>query len=232
MGIYYAICAAEFWTLTLKYRSFLGLFLNFIFTSCSALGGWESISLLSDTQKPFFYQLKWEFREYNKNIPSEFFLRPALAYKYTANKTLWLGYDFVQAYHNSNNHSEIIWQALDLNTVKTKSTSLDFRTRFEERFIADQSTAFRLRERGTLLIKDIFSNGITSRFYAEYFFNLNHPDWVSSQTISQRRLSAGFEYPIYHKVNAQVAYIFRTFYNNLDSFSENIIALDFIVEMA
>ena len=115
--------------------------------------------------------------------------------------SFWLGYDFVPKKDVTTKKSLVeqeVWQQLLWKIPTQSPTLLTSRSRLgERRSTAGSGVSFRLRQKFTIKMNGSTRGGSdVPHISNEIFFNLNHPEWVSSKAVQQNRLFFGFDVQI------------------------------------
>jgi len=137
--------------------------------------------------------------------------RFGLGYGFTPDVSLWVGYDFLPLYNvfvDKIEFEQRVWQQLLIHLVNRPRFKFDFRTRLEQRDDLDENiVAWRLRQMFTLLFSSEVRGKVTPFISDEIFINLNHPAWVSQDTVSQNRLFVGVLIPWEKYATFRVSYL-------------------------
>lgn len=133
-----------------------------------------------------------------------------IGYRYSPGLVLWLGNSWTTTNDliEGPGHEYRNWQQMSWNAINNKSFDFSIRTRLEQRKDLDESPwAMRLRQKATLSVPLKKYKGYFFVTYDEVFFNLNHPSWVSDQTISQNRAFIGIAIPTSKRTSLEVGYL-------------------------
>lgn len=139
---------------------------------------------------------------FNQNVTSA-----GLGYSLNPNLALWAGYGFIPSQPVGSSQFSIeqrSWQMVDWAPINSEHFALDWRSTLEQRYLRDNpGTAWRLRQ--FIQIDWVpFINFVPIAFTPvisdEMFFDLNHPQWVSSSTFSQNRFFIGISVPLKKQV--------------------------------
>jgi Protein of unknown function (DUF2490) len=99
-------------------------------------------------------------------------------------------------------------QQINSMIYEESSFSVSSRTRFEERKKTEYSEiAYRFRERLWLRIPYQYNPVFSFSFFDEIFLDLNHPQWVSPDFISQNRAFVGMGYQYSPHITIDVGYM-------------------------
>jgi Protein of unknown function (DUF2490) len=121
--------------------------------------------------------------------------RLGLGYQLGDPATFWLGYDVNGTLPLDSDQGTLenrFWQRLNYQIWLGHHKSLTVISKIEERKRTDNTNwAYRLREELKLKLIHKLAKNLTPIISDELFFNLNHPDWVSSSTFEQNRAFIG-----------------------------------------
>jgi hypothetical protein len=153
--------------------------------------------------KPINHQLPWRYivdlqlrfqdNEYKFN---QFLALTAIGYQLNPNTAVFIGPGYVlNRLQNGSYFQEYrIWQQLNLAAYPDSGIMLFSRTRLEERSNQDFGQInYRLRQRFEIRIPLAFSKSYFIYAHNEFFFDLNHPSWVSPCFFSQNRAYIGID---------------------------------------
>jgi len=140
------------------------------------------------------------------------FIRGAIEYLIKPTMSVWLGYDFRGLMNNTNNRLEYeqrVWEQFLIFVINTDNLILALRSRFEQRDdLNERGTALQWRQMISIKLRKKIRNRITPIIFDEMFFNLNHPVWVSNDTLSQNRVFIGIIIPNKRKtLTCSIGYI-------------------------
>ncbi|RUR14872.1 DUF2490 domain-containing protein [Legionella septentrionalis] len=202
------------------------LFSSTLFAGKTFTGSWDGITLTTDPHKPFFFYFQTEGRFYNSYVRDELFTRSAIGYSASKKLSLWAGYDFFQSLHDSKEIVQGVWQQGQYQLIDVEKLTFTWRSRLEERFATfGAGTALRLRNRALIQFNKLIQNKLSLIIYDEVFLNLNHPDWVSSKTLSQNRFFLGARFPVKENTSVVMGYINRQNYNTYETTQDQVLSI-------
>jgi hypothetical protein len=120
-------------------------------------------------------------------------VRPGVGYKLTDKLTLWAGYAWICTEPNPSpaTDEQRLWQQFTW-THKFDPTTLDVRSRFEQRFLdTGDDTGLRFRQQFALRRPMGFAPNFTWVAWDEFFFHLNDTDWGANAGFDQNRAFLG-----------------------------------------
>jgi len=202
-------------------RRFLFFLLAVFFVpNCLAASTEQSTKLWTSVQKKgYISRDKWGYLvqlhvRFGDDSPSFDSGIARLGLGYHSSKTLsfWVGYDFLSKQDVGTikfSEEQRCWQQLSWEIPTLAPSQLIYRARLEERESTKGSgVAFRLRQKITLKKGNSRMGGTVVPFVAdEIFFNLNHPEWISSKTVDQNRLFVGLDIPLGKGRTLKIGYI-------------------------
>jgi len=138
-------------------------------------------------------------------------VRLSLGYVVNPDISLWLGYDFTPDYNvfvEKLEYEQRVWQQLLVHLINHPRFKFDLRTRLEQRDDLDEGrVAWQLRQMLSVTFPSEIRGKITPFFADEIFFNLNHPVWISEDTVSQNRIFIGILIPWKSDASFRVSYL-------------------------
>jgi hypothetical protein len=134
-------------------------------------------------------------------------VRPALGWALGKHTTLWAGYAWVPTVFDEadTTHEHRLWQQAIVTGSPVEGLSLSFRPRLEERFLADEDLALRLRLFGRAGLN--VGEGWGLVVWDELFVQLNEPGWTAPQGLDQNRLFLGPMIQPTPSVRVEVGYL-------------------------
>jgi len=147
---------------------------------------------------------------FNKKVFNQNVNRWALGYKLRKHASIWQGYEVRPTLNHIFTVEQRLWQQLSLGFYPNECLHIVWRTRLEHRWVTHTSKiSHRLRQR-LLVKKDLPKyETIKAVVFDEIFFALNHPRWVSKNTISENRIFFGFDFYLSKKNFIRVGYMNR-----------------------
>ena len=176
-----------------------------LWTNFSATGA------IKDSKK-FKYMLDVQARfGDNESAFEKGLIRTGLGYQLKANFSLWAGYGWFPTIPSETTkviHEQRLFQQASWNIVKKDKLSTSLRSRLEQRTLQDEPQwAWRLNERLSFKFTKALHDKYTPVLSNEIRFNLNHPDWVSANTISENRAFIGLSFPTSKNTNLLIGYL-------------------------
>lgn len=179
------------------------------------IGLWNNLivggPLTEDQVFEYFVESQLRLLLDRNNIFDQTIVNGGVGYRYQPDLSFWLGntWAIINDPIDGPDQEGRTWQQINWSIFNNNSFSLLSRTRLEERKDFDEpQLAFRLRERVTLNIPlQNLKKGYAFITFDEVFFNLNHPEWVANQTISQNRSFVGIEIPTSKRTSIDIGYL-------------------------
>jgi len=154
--------------------------------------------------------LQPRFADVNNGL-GELVFQPSVQYNFFNGFSLWAGYDLrpTTALNGVTTFLEQrVWPQAQYRWHALKKLDVSFRTRYEYRWRDNQSQqSQRLRQRVELTFLDIIRGGVDFDLFDEVFFNLNHPSWVTNNTVGVNWIFIGFIIPIYKYFAIDTGYL-------------------------
>ena len=159
-----------------------------------------------------------------------------IGYRYTPNLAFWFGDSWTTTNDpiEGPNHENRIWQQVSWNAINNDSFNISTRTRLEQRKdLNEPEWAARLRQQVTLRVPiKKLKQGYFFVTYDEIFFNLNHPQWVSGQTVSQNRGFIGIAIPTSKRTSLEVGYLNQFLFGNNSDQMNHFLYLSLRIKLA
>jgi hypothetical protein len=138
-------------------------------------------------------------------------VRPGVGYKLTEKLTVWSGYAWIHTDPESppNTDEHRVWEQVTW-THKFDPTTLDLRSRLEQRFVdTGDDTGLRFRQSVALRRPVEFAPKFTLVAWDEFFFHLNDTDWGVREGFDQNRafLGVGWKPSPEHTWRLEVGYL-------------------------
>jgi len=198
---------------------------------------WTSLKWVGDIKESkFHYFLNAQARliaadpTFNQAV-----FRAGLAYNLTSRTSLWLGYDYVPTQpvgKHTFRYEHRSWQALLWRAPKRKYIIPTLRTRLEQRYlIGNPGVALRLRQKIAITFAPILRiapKDATPVIWDELFFNLNHPSWITKNTIDQNRVFLGYSIPIAKRIIFIIGYLNQYKIRNPKNIMNHILYASFV----
>lgn len=146
----------------------------------------------TDGRWKWWFDGQMRFFEDNDGFGQSLF-RPGVGYKLTDKMTVWSGYAWVHTEPNPAPDTEEhrIWEQITWSH-KFDPTTLDLRSRFEQRFLeTGDDTGLRFRQQVALRRPLGFAPNFTWVGWDEFFFHLNDTDWGADAGFDQNRAFLG-----------------------------------------
>ena len=124
-------------------------------------------------------------------------------------------------------YEQRVWQQIDLNPpLSVPDLRLQVYDRMEERWLLNRSSGISLRNRFKIVVTYCKNDWLTCPLLAsETFFNLNHPPWDNSNTLSQQRSFLGLQKSLTTKTLIRAGYLNQYFWQRNNSGFFNILDL-------
>ncbi|MFW2533108.1 MULTISPECIES: DUF2490 domain-containing protein [unclassified Legionella] len=168
---------------------------------------WSTLFLNTDIDK-FSYQIEPQVRLVNDpRVLEQFLSRFSGGYNASSQWAFWLGTGWFSTAQDEDTRSQEfrLWQDVIYNET-LNSNKFFFRSRVEQRRSkGSDQWGYRFRER--ILISHPLTTSISLVGSNEFFINFNRPDWLSTKTIDQNRLSIGLDQQASKWLNVGAGYL-------------------------
>lgn len=180
------------------------------------------------TNSKFLYLLEGQLRldAQGKTLDTTV-IRLGLGYQLTKRAQLFAGYT---GFPTTNEQGDWIigeqrcWQQLNLIIRPSQRLYTTSSTRLEQRFIKNESgTGLRLREKIKVFWQNPQEGNLTPVVSDEVFLNLNHPDWVTKELISQNRFFIGLAIPLNNNRQLNLGYMNVYQFSSPDNINRNVL---------
>ncbi|WP_419386699.1 DUF2490 domain-containing protein [Legionella sp. 29fVS95] len=168
---------------------------------------WSILGLNTNIGK-FSYQIEPQVRLVNDpRVLEQFLSRFSGGYNASSQWAFWLGTGWLSTAQDEDtkNQEFRLWQDVIYNET-LNSNKIFFRSRIEQRRSkGSDQWGYRFRER--ILISHPLTTSISLVGSNEFFINFNRPDWLSTKTIDQNRLSIGLDQQASKWLNVGAGYL-------------------------
>jgi len=154
-----------------------------------------------------------------------------LGYQINKNVVIFTGAGWIitKTPEGDSTHETRFWQQLNWLMLINSSLNINSRTRLEERKLTDAAQmAVRFRQR--IWMRVPFKKWERHSFSVnnEFFFNLNHPHWVSPYLLEQNRAFVGISTQLTKSMTADIGYLNQYARpSNTNTFSDHVFLLSF-----
>jgi hypothetical protein len=172
-------------------------------------GTWDSINITTDQTKPLFFSFKAEQRlYYNAPVRNEILLQASSGFRIYKKLALAFAYETFQSLEDSKRMRQVLWEQSTYDLLKSNPLDIILRSRFEEQHSSlFPGLAWRFRQQILLASSDLGKGKVIPTVYDEFFFNLNHPPWVSAKTFAQNRFFIGARIPFNKNISILLGYL-------------------------
>lgn len=190
----------------------LFIFSSSIFAAQDRYGVWTNLSYRDNfrNSEVWLYQVSMETRfSDNPGAVRQANIFGALGYAMSQKWQFWVGYSWFPSFNNQQvlTNENRIWEQLGWRQ-QYKPITFALRERLEQRFRSFQpGYSLRLRNRFDVIFTALTFHNITPEAYDELYVLLNHPVWVTNQTIDQNRIFAGVSFPLRQDFRFRIGYL-------------------------
>lgn len=191
------------------------IILSSLFFSSSCLAAittgkiWDTFTFTKKNNQ-WLYQVEPQLRiDDQSNTFDQFLLNAGFGYQVYSKGSIWLGSTYVTTALDTSGplYEYRLWQQF-LYTNQFKDLNFIWRSRLEERYLQHKSSeAYRFRNRFFAIHP--FYRSLDFSSYYEVFINLNHPNWLATNTLDQHRLFIGLSQKASFILTVHCGYLYQ-----------------------